>query len=277
MSALIRAVTAGALALQAGLALAAAPIQDMSANPRAPAAPAAAPAAPAQTAPAPLTLDQRVDKLERAMDSQSVLRLLNRVEALQQEVQRLRGDLDVATHEVEALKTRQRELYMDLDQRLKESKAAAPAAPLEAAAPAPVAPPAAGAPVSSGDETQRYQQAFNLFKEGKYDQAIEGFRAYLNANRQGAYADNAQYWLGEAYYSTQRYKEALQEFNKVVSNHPTSQKMPDATLKIGLSYYELADWPRARKQLEQVVANHPNTTIAKLAQARLDIMKTQGH
>lgn len=277
MRALIRTTSLAMMVLQAGFALAAAPIQDMSDKPGAPAAATTAPAAPGQAAPvpAPLTLEQRVGKLERSMDSQAVLHLLNRVEALQQEVQQLRGDLEVATHELDAMKTRQRELYTDFDQRLKDlSSRPAPAA--QAPEPAPAAAPAASVP-PAGDDAQRYQDAFRLFKEGKYEEAIAGLRAYLEANPQGAYADNAQYWLAEAYHSMGRHKEALQEFNKVITNYPTSPKLPDAALKVGLAYYELADWARARKQLEQVAASHPNTTVAKLARARLDIMKTQGH
>lgn len=277
MRALIRTTSLAMMVLQAGFALAAAPIQDMSDKPGAPAAASTAPAAPGQAAPvpAPLTLEQRVGKLERSMDSQAVLHLLNRVEALQQEVQQLRGDLEVATHELDAMKTRQRELYTDFDQRLKDlSSRPAPAA--QAPEPEPAAAPAASVP-PAGDDAQRYQDAFRLFKEGKYEEAIAGLRAYLEANPQGAYADNAQYWLAEAYHSMGRHKEALQEFNKVITNYPTSPKLPDAALKVGLAYYELADWARARKQLEQVAASHPNTTVAKLARARLDIMKTQGH
>lgn len=277
MRALIRTTSLAMMVLQAGFALAAAPIHDMSDKPGAPAAASTAPAAPGQAAPvpAPLTLEQRVGKLERSMDSQAVLHLLNRVEALQQEVQQLRGDLEVATHELDAMKTRQRELYTDFDQRLKDlSSRPAPAA--QAPEPEPAAAPAASVP-PAGDDAQRYQDAFRLFKEGKYEEAIAGLRAYLEANPQGAYADNAQYWLAEAYHSMGRHKEALQEFNKVITNYPTSPKLPDAALKVGLAYYELADWARARKQLEQVAASHPNTTVAKLARARLDIMKTQGH
>ena len=66
-------------------------------------------------------------------------------------------------------------------------------------------------------------------------------------------ADNAQYWLGEAYYVNKSFPEALVAFQRVVDNYPQSRKLPDALLKIGYCNYELKDYSAARAALSQVV------------------------
>ena len=61
-------------------------------------------------------------------------------------------------------------------------------------------------------------------------------------------ADNAQYWLGEAYYVNKSFPEALAAFQRVVDKYPQSRKLPDAMLKIGYCDYELKQWQAARRR-----------------------------
>ena len=63
-------------------------------------------------------LSQRVDRLERIIQGQGLVSLLGRVDQLQNEVQRLNGDNESLRHELELMQRRQRELYLDIDQRL---------------------------------------------------------------------------------------------------------------------------------------------------------------
>ena len=94
----------------------------------------------------------------------------------------------------------QREMYGDVDRRLAalEGGGAAGAA-------SGVAPRASGLPVPQGDDRANYQAAFDLLKDGKYPEAISGFKQFLTTFPNSALADNAQYWLGEAHYVTKQY------------------------------------------------------------------------
>ncbi|MBN4079560.1 tol-pal system protein YbgF, partial [Beggiatoa alba] len=89
----------------------------------------------------------------------------------------------------------------------------------------------------------------------------------------GFFADNAQYWLGEANYVQRRFDVALSEFDKVVKNHPTSPKRADALLKMGFTYQELGQYDKARLSLNTVIMNYPDSTAASLAQKRLQDIK----
>ena len=138
---------------------------------------------------------------------------------------------------------------------------------------------AAGAtdlPVPQGDDRANYQAAFDLLKDGKYPEAIGGFKQFLTTFPTSVLADNAQYWLGEAHYVTKAYPDALRDFRTVLEKYPDSRKTPDALLKIGFCNYELKNWPEARSALSQVVQRFGDTTAARLASQRLAKMDGEG-
>jgi tol-pal system protein YbgF len=261
-----------------------------------------------------LSLSERVARLEQQMQGQgsgqSTVELLNRLDALQAEVQDLRGQLEQQAYEVENLKKQQRDRYIDLDARLSRLEGgaapAAAAADLAPTAPPPVAPsdapgqltpdelapatspadvaaaPEAGAtpalaPSSDpADERAAYDEALGALLDGRYAESARRFAAFLQQYPDGDYADNATYWLGESYYVTQNYQVALETFQDLLARFPDSSKAPDALLKVGYSHYELKDWPQAEAVLGQVVERYPDTTAARLAQGRLRALRLEG-
>jgi tol-pal system protein YbgF len=248
---------------------------------------AATPAAPAQPATVQ-SLDQRLARIERVMDNKILLDLLQRVESLQVEVRELRGEIESQGFELESLKKRQRDLYLDTDRRLRDlevggARGTAPTGQPAVSTGGEV--PLAGgtgesAPAAVGDpagERDAYLQAFNQLKEGRYDAAIGSFEGFLQQYPSGTYSDNAQYWLGEANYVSRRFKQAITEFEKVLSQFPGSPKVADARLKLGYSHYELAQWDQAREVLNGLKRDFPNSSVAKLADQRLQRMQREGH
>lgn len=231
-------------------------------------------------------LDTRLVRIERVMANQSLLEVSNQIEALRADVRGMHNDVDQINNAIESGRKQQRDLYADLDQRMKNlearssaaSAAAAPAAGNAAAA-------ASGAAVAtdsansgaSGDDKAGYQAAFNLLKDGQYDRAIVAFQKFLATYPDSSLADNAQYWLGEAYYVNKAYAEAQAAFQRVVDKYPQSRKLPDALLKIGYCRYEMKQWESAREVLGQVVARFTDTPAAHLAQQRLDKMTAEKH
>ena len=72
----------------------------------------------------------------------------------------------------------------------------------------------------SGAEKEEYQQAYNALRNGHTDQSIEQFNAYLGKYPTGVYANNAQYWLGEAYRVNKDNDAARKAFNDVIEKYP---------------------------------------------------------
>lgn len=215
-------------------------------------------------------MDGRLLRLERVLANQSLLDLSQRIEAAQAETRALRGELDELQHSLAKTQDSQRDMYGDVDRRLAalEGGAAASAAPAAASS---------GLPVPQGDDRANYQAAFDALKDGKYEDAVNGFKRFLSSFPASALADNAQYWLGEAHYVMKQYPDALRDFKTVIDKYPDSRKIPDALLKIGYCNYELKNFPEARSALGQVVSRYGDTTAARLAGQRLTKMETEGH
>lgn len=204
--------------------------------------------------------------------------MLLQLEQLQAELRELRGKVEVQTHEIEALKARQRDLLADIDRRLSEveRRGAAPAAVEGAAKPGTAPAAEAAAPAADlAKEQQEYDTAFALLKQGQYDRAGKRFRDFIRAHPKSPLADNAQYWIGESAYVVRNFKQALEEFSKVVQGNPDNPKAPDALLKIGYCQYELAEWGKARETLNQVMSRYPKTPAARSAEQRLAKMKKE--
>ena len=79
------------------------------------------------------SLDTRVERLERRISRLS--ELMMQVDALKRENSELRGQIELQNHTINSLKNRQRDLYIDIDQRLTQLQAGGqkPAAATDAA------------------------------------------------------------------------------------------------------------------------------------------------
>jgi len=119
------------------------------------------------------------------------------------------------------------------------------------------------------NEKQEYQQAYDLLRRGRTDQSITGFNAYLSKYPSGGLANNAQYWLGEAYRVKQDNDAARKAFNAVIDNYPNSAKVPDALLKLGYIEMDQNHPDKARDYLTRVTTNYPDTPAARLAEKKL--------
>lgn len=115
-----------------------------------------------------------------------------------------------------------------------------------------------------------YRAAVELVKSGDQATAIASLRAFLAKFPRHDYADNAQYWLGEAFYAQKDYTHALAEFRNVIETYPRGNKVPDALLKVGFCYQAMGQGEKARAVLEQVVNLYPKTEPAALASKRLE-------
>ena len=118
-------------------------------------------------------------------------------------------------------------------------------------------------------EKSSYDKALNTLRNGDYKDATELMSAFLERYPDSVYADNARYWLGEAYYGQRSYDKAASEFLELIRLHPDSTKLPDALLKAGFAYHELGDRDRARTFLERLVEDYSGSTSAFLARRRL--------
>jgi tol-pal system protein YbgF len=229
------------------------------------------------------SLSQRLGTLESTVKSQGLVDLLRDVEELKADIAKLRGQYEVLTYELEQAQKRQRDLYIDLDGRLRKLEGAAGAgAPGTGAAPAgtdsaavaAAVPPAAAAraPPQAADiatEQRAYDVALDQFKSGNYPAAVASFQAFARAYPRSALAPSAMYWTGNAQYALKDFRAAIATQRQLLAAYPDSQKVPDAMLNIASAQVELGDSAAARRTLEDLVAKYPGSEAAGKARQRL--------
>lgn len=227
-------------------------------------------------------LETRLARLERIVANEA--EVSQRLDEEQNDLRDLRGRLDELEHNNEKLTRQERDLYGDLDKRIAamggpaSGTAAGSAAGAAGAAGAAAAGAAAGTAAASGPSSTEqavYNQAFDALKAGSYSTAITGFRDFLKTYPDSSLADNAQYWLGEAYYVNHDYDSATGAFRTVLKKWPDSRKAPDALLKLGFTQYEQKQYGPARSTLQEVTQKYPGTDSAKLASERLKRIPAQ--
>lgn len=218
-------------------------------------------------------MDARLMRIERVVENESLIQLAGQISALQTETQALRGEVETLRFESENTGDRQRDLYVDLDQRLQgleQAQASTLLANVPSSGP-PRSQAAGGAPAAGGVNDQAaYNSAFELIQNRRYDEAANAFNNFLRDHSASPLADNAQYWLAETYYVRQQFAAALPEFERVLQQYPQSAKLPDALLKVGYCNYELKQWEAARTALREVARLYPETRAAQLATQRLE-------
>ncbi|SFH37718.1 tol-pal system protein YbgF [Nitrosospira sp. Nsp14] len=251
-------------------------------------------------------LEARIIKLDEALSNQPLLDLHNQIEHLRVDLNKLQGQIEVLGNESELTQKRQKDFYIDLDDRVrrieqhgetmgshssalapKEKEAdmhssvdagSAPDTDAETTAMASAAAPgvSSSAPVSNGSaapadssEAQAYETAYALFKSAKYKDAISHFNKFIKSYPASSYLPSAQYWIGNSYFALRDFKNAITAQEKLLSSYPDSAKAPDAMLNIASSQQEMGKKTAAKKTLETLIARYPGSDAAEKAKRRL--------
>ena len=208
-----------------------------------------------------LEVRTKVDSLQQSKaDNTAVLELSNQNDQLRQEIARLNGQIEVLSNEVATIQQRQKDFYVDLDNRLRKVE------------PQIVAVDGKDATVELSEQ-RTYDNALALFKAGDYKKSGADFADFLQRYPQSAYAPSAQYWIGNAYYAQRDYKNAIVAQQALLKKYPGNPKGADALLNIASSYTEMKDRSAAKKTLESLVAQYPNAPAAQTAKERLGNFK----
>ena len=219
----------------------------------------------------------RLARVEEELKNQPVIALATQIEALREDMRQLRGQIEVVANNIDVAAKRQRDMYVDLDSRLRRLEQPAGGSPAPTApggppaAPGGGAAPAQGATPSSGsaDEGRTYEAAQAQRRGGNYQGAIAAFQSFLAQYPKSPLAPRAQYWIGDSYYNLHDYRSAIANQQKLVAAYPDSSSVPDALLNIATSQMELGEGAAARKTLDGLVARYPTSEAAEKAKRRL--------
>jgi tol-pal system protein YbgF len=245
-------------------------------------------------------VEERLAALEQQVKGQGLADIANQLQLLQADVAKLRGQVEVVTYELEQSQKRQRDLYVDLDTRMRKLESAAtersapptPGAPAEPGTPGarpsePAAPPPAATaapppgpvaalpparnPADGVAEQRAYDAALDHFKRGDYAGAINAFNGFLKSYPRSPLASSAQYWLGNAQYARRDFRGSIATQRQLLKDYPDSGKAPDALLNIASAQADMGDSAAARRTLEQLIRDYPKTDAATRAKQRLGV------
>lgn len=202
--------------------------------------------------------DARLAKLEAG--SRSQFELINQIEQLNAEVAKLRGQVEVLTHDLENLQKRQRDFYVDLDNRLRKLESGAAAAE-QAPAPQPAA--------DAAGESREFEAALNLFKQGKHAEAVGAFEAFIKNRPASNLLPGAHFWAGQSAYQSRDVARSITHFNAVLSRWPSDPRAPDAQLGLANAQQAMGDAKASRRSLELLVEKYPASDAAAVAKQRL--------
>ena len=210
------------------------------------------------------SMEERLTKIEgAASDRGALLELSSQLEALRGDISRMRGQIEVLTNQVEVADKRQKDLYLDIDTRLRkleqtrEQQAAASDKPAAAEAEA------------SPAETKAYQAALDQFKLGNYAAAVTAMQGFMVTYPNSSLAPNAQYWVGMAHSGQRDYKSAIAAQRKLLTTWPDNPKAPDAMLSIASAQETMGARGEAQKTLQELIARYPGSSASVSARQRL--------
>ena len=217
-------------------------------------------------------LETRIINLEAVIKSGSLNDMLNQIELLKQDVSKLRGDMETLRHLNATVEQRQKDLYQDLDGRLRriEEKSVGSNAPT----PNKVAEIPATPEVKAPSDQEVYDQASALLDSMKNKEAFQAFTDFIKQFPNSALLPDAKYALANAQFNLKNYKATIGTYQKLLDQHPDFAKNPEALLGLANAQIQLALIPEAKKSLKDLIKKYPKSDVIQNALKRLKVLES---
>lgn len=220
------------------------------------------------------SLDRRVQSLEALINGKGLLDMQNQLEQIRQDVAQLKGDLEVVTHQLEDMRTKQSASYTDLDTRVRKLETLAQSV---TSGQMPVT-STNGSGDTKSDVSQQESTAFaeaeSLNQAGKYKEAFNAYDAFLKSYSGSKLAPDALYGMGYTQFALKSYKSSAATQQKFLDSYATHALAPNAMLNLANSQIQLGQIPAAKKTLKDLIAAYPSAEVTPSAQKRLKVLES---
>ena len=214
-------------------------------------------------------IEKRLAAIEAVIQGQGLADMQNQIESLKQEVANLKGELEVASHNISTTQQRQKDLYTDTDTRLRKIESNVPVA-----SNTPTTDTNATPPVVEEKDIKAFADADDLSRSGKHKDAFAAFDAFLKEYPTSKLVPDALYGMGYSQFALKNYKSSIATQQKVIDQHADSTKAPDALYSIANSQIQLGQVANAKKTLRDLVSKYPNAEVTPSAQKRLKTLES---
>ncbi|WP_168012964.1 tol-pal system protein YbgF [Halomonas salinarum] len=201
-------------------------------------------------------------------ESSGSLVLFNQVQENQDEIKRLRGQIEELRYQLEQQNKMAQERYLQLEKRIESNSGSAGGTAGQGDSQQEgnqAGASASSEPGTSNDARSAYQAAFSKVQAREFPAAISAFEAFVADYPDSGLTANGHYWLGELYSAQTELDKASAAFERVIQDFPQSSKMPDALYKLGLLRARQGKPDESRALLERVGEEFPDSSAAGLA------------
>ena len=120
-----------------------------------------------------------------------------------------------------------------------------------------------------GGELRNHGTRANCDKRGPCSTCPYPTRLFSSGNPKSPLADNAQYWIGEAYFAQGDYNRSIIELNEVLLKYPQGDEVPAALLALATAFSTSGDKIDAKLVLQKLISDHPNSEEARIGRQQL--------
>ena len=188
--------------------------------------------------------------------SRANAQLFYQLQMLQDEMMRMRGQLEEQEHAINQLKQQRLDDYLSFDQRLtalsdqgsNSDTAPSPAATLLAST--------ATVAASNSNEQEDYKAAFELVRQKQSEQAKAAFIAFNQQYPNSVLLPNSYYWLGRLQAQSDEHSQASASFAEILAQFPDDKRAADAAYYQALSKFQLGEQCAAKQQLLDVIERY---------------------
>lgn len=207
---------------------------------------------------------RRIELLERRLTAMSDV--LVQMDALQREVKQLRGEIEVQNHALDALKKRQRDLYLDVDQRLNQlSHGSAPMPDLSRQPPPEesVVPEQSETPMAAEAEVEPPSEAG---AEATLESGIPPATGPTSGDPEplaapvDSVAEESEYKQAFGLLMQRRYPEARKAFQQFLGRYGAGNYADNAQYWLAEASYVTRDFDTALVEFQKVISDYPNSS-----------------
>ena len=121
-------------------------------------------------------------------------------------------------------------------------------------------------------EQAAFDGAMDLYRKGDFKESAESLSAFLTLYPESVLAPTAQFYLGSANYANKNYQGAISVLKTMSGKFPDHPRAPDALLVVAGSEFELNQRSAAKATLQKIIKDYPDTAAAQSAQERLKLL-----
>lgn len=214
--------------------------------------------------------DQLAAQLDSKAETKKLIDLSGEIDKLRNEIAGLRGQLEIVTNEIANAQKRQRDFYIDLDQRLRSvEKHGADGKSAESKG----AEQKAAIAEQKATEQKALDAAIAKFKSGDYRASTELLTTFLQRYPDSGLSALAYFWLGNSHFAMLDCPNAIRAYQTVVSRYANSPRVPDAILSLGSCQLDMNDKAAARESFNSLIKKFPNSSAAAAARERLSELR----